>query len=273
MVRSPFDVVFISYNEPQADQNFASLLKLIPNAKRVDGVKGVARAWVTAAMLSETSHFFSVDGDLRLRTDFSWSIEDFQGASDRRVHVYRSLNAVNGLVYGYGSVHLFNTQMVRDFKNFDVLDFTLSVATDGFKIQPEVASTTFFNSSRLASWRSGFREAAKLASRSNAYIGTAPDPKSNRRLEVWCSVGRDSQFGIDCIWGARAGALFGFQSPNDIGNVGDFNWLEQEFQKVENLDPELEIKKLGNKLREYGLNCVDFSIHQSESIKRWLYNV
>lgn len=34
-----YDIVFISYNEPDADKNFATLKARFPLAKRVDGVK------------------------------------------------------------------------------------------------------------------------------------------------------------------------------------------------------------------------------------------
>jgi len=34
------DIVFLSYDEPNAEKNYADLLKKVPWAKRVHGVKG-----------------------------------------------------------------------------------------------------------------------------------------------------------------------------------------------------------------------------------------
>ena len=38
---SDIDFVFLSFDEPNADKNFADLKKKVPWAKRVDGVKGI----------------------------------------------------------------------------------------------------------------------------------------------------------------------------------------------------------------------------------------
>lgn len=269
-VKPPFDVIFISYDEPNAEENFERLREFVPNAKRVHGVKGIANAWVAAGKLAETSHFFSVDGDIFIKDSFAWEIQDFEGPSDQRVHVYRSENAVNGLIYGYGSVHLFPTTLVREFKKLDVLDFTLSVATKGFKIQPEVASITHFNTSSYASWKSGFREAAKLASGNNAYAGTVPDERSMKRLSVWCSVGADVEFGKECILGARMGAIYGF-THKEIHNIGDFSWFQNEFEKLDLARIDESLMELGDVLRsKFGVDCADLDATASKAFKRML---
>ena len=177
-----FDLFFMSYDEPDAEKNWELLKSQVPTAKRVHGVNGIARAWVEASKRSETSHFFTMDGDSQLNPNFSFELEDFQGDKDKRVHVYRCKNAVNGLVYGYGSIHLFNTELVRKFKDLDVVDFTLSVATEGFKIQPEVASTTYFNTSEYISFKSDFVKPLNRCSETNAYVGTQIDSRTENRL-------------------------------------------------------------------------------------------
>ena len=52
----PFDVVMLTYFEPNADENFDNLLKVIPNAKRVDGVKGILNAHKQAVLLADNSY-------------------------------------------------------------------------------------------------------------------------------------------------------------------------------------------------------------------------
>ena len=57
------DFVFISYTEPNKEENWADLKSKIPWAKRVDGVKGFDSAHKAAAEKAETDFFISVDGD------------------------------------------------------------------------------------------------------------------------------------------------------------------------------------------------------------------
>ena len=59
----PFDVVMLTTLNINADENFENLKKVIPVAKRVDGVKGIPNAHKQAAMLADTSMVYVVDGD------------------------------------------------------------------------------------------------------------------------------------------------------------------------------------------------------------------
>ena len=58
-----FDIVFISYDEPNADANYADLLDKCPWAKRSHGVWGSDAAHKAAAALCETERFITVDAD------------------------------------------------------------------------------------------------------------------------------------------------------------------------------------------------------------------
>jgi len=57
------DTIFISYDEPNADKNYSELVKILPWAKRIHGVKGSDSAHKAAANLSETDRFITVDAD------------------------------------------------------------------------------------------------------------------------------------------------------------------------------------------------------------------
>jgi len=59
-----FDVVFLSYDEPNADLHYADLCNKVPWAKRVHGVKGSDHAHKAAAEKSETEWFVTVDADI-----------------------------------------------------------------------------------------------------------------------------------------------------------------------------------------------------------------
>ena len=65
-----FDIVFLSYDEPNADKNYSDLLNKAPWAKRVHGVKGFDAAHKAAAAASETDRFITVDADNIVREEF-----------------------------------------------------------------------------------------------------------------------------------------------------------------------------------------------------------
>jgi len=58
-----YDIIYLSYDEPNAEKNYADLCRKIPWAKRVHGVKGSDSAHKACARLSETDRFVTVDGD------------------------------------------------------------------------------------------------------------------------------------------------------------------------------------------------------------------
>jgi hypothetical protein len=101
------DVIFISYNEPNAEENWQRVLSKAPYAKRVDGVDGIFNAHKAAAKLSSTDMFYVVDGDAYLVD--GWKFDYQPGLFDRDcAYIWYSKNPVNGLVYGYGGVKLFS---------------------------------------------------------------------------------------------------------------------------------------------------------------------
>lgn len=52
------DIFFISYDEPNAEQNWKDLRDKFPQAKRIHGVKGIHQAHKTAASQSNTEMFW-----------------------------------------------------------------------------------------------------------------------------------------------------------------------------------------------------------------------
>lgn len=261
-----FDIIFISYDEPNADENWKLLREIAPHAKRVHGVKGIAQAHIEAAKEVSTSHFFTVDGDNVVGDDFNWEkIIDFQ-KNDRRVHVWQCTNAVNNLIYGYGGIKLWPTDHIEHIQEY-ATDFTTSVATHGFKLHLDVASITHFNTTPFNAWRSGFREAAKLAS------GNMTDERSCNRLSVWMNIGVDVEFGHDCMYGARCGALFGKEYSDDLQmmtKINDFDWLSKEY---DNYYQSKLFEEITKQLEIYNLIPVKFFREQSLFFKQNMYNL
>lgn len=226
-----YDTVFLSYNEPFADANYETLLKRIPNAKRVHGVKGIFNAHKKAAEISETRMFYVVDADAILLDEFEFEYFPNYWEEDI-VHTWRSKNPVNGLIYGYGGLKLFPTMLLRNATDWKV-DFTTSVS-EKFKPIQVVANYTAFNTDPFNTWKSAFRECTKLA----ANIIQRGDSTTNlERLKTWCEVGADQPYGEYAIAGANMGKAYGTKYSADeaeISKINDFDWLKAKFEETYN---------------------------------------
>ena len=218
-----YDIVFISYSEPNADKNYASLLKKYPYAKRIDGVKGIHQAHIAAAKLCQTEMFWVVDGDSEVLDSFSFDYVVNRYDLDV-VHVWQSINPINGLIYGYGGIKLLPTQMTI-LMDETVPDMTTSISNK-FRVVPKISNITRFNTDEFNTWKSAFRECAKLASKT---IDRQKEDETNARLQTWTTVGHGRDFGEYAIRGARAGMEFGLSDKPDLKLINDFNWLKQRF--------------------------------------------
>jgi hypothetical protein len=219
-----YDIVFISYKEPNADSNYETLYTKYPNAKRVNGVKGIHNAHIKAAELSDTSMFWVVDGDALILEDFKFDYH-VPTWDKETVHVWRSKNPINNLEYGYGGVKLLPKQLTL---NMDVTstDMTTSIS-NSFKIMDSASNITAFNTDAYSTWKSAFRECVKLASKT---IDRQVDEETKQRLDTWCTQGADKLFGEFAIAGALAGKLFAETHPTETHKINDFDWLYQQFQ-------------------------------------------
>jgi hypothetical protein len=219
----PFDIFFVSYNEPNADANWERLRSKFPNSKRVHGIKGIHNAHRRCAELSYTSMFWTVDGDTAVDDNFEF--DRFIPIWDMKyLHLWYSRNPVNGLAYGYGAVKLWPTTAVLEFdKNW--LDFTTSVGN--IKIVDEVIATSAFNTDAESAWRSGFREAVKLC----VNVSTVDDDESLQRLLAWLTVLLPVDYAVDTHRGAIDGVEFYLSSTKiaDLKIINDFDKLQTLF--------------------------------------------
>ena len=223
---APYDIVFISYQEPNADEYYKYLVDRFPRAKRIHGIKGIHQAHIEAAKLCSSDLFWIVDGDALVDSNFKF---DYQVARWDRdmVHVWRSVNPINDLVYGYGGIKLFPTELTI---NMDISkpDMTTSISSK-FKAINEISNVTAFNTDPYNTWKSAFRECTKLSSK---VIDRQKDLETQSRLEKWCNLGIDRPFGKYAIDGAKSGALFGARNKDNIEvlkNINNFNWLREQF--------------------------------------------
>ena len=58
-----FDVVFISFDEPNADENWIKLRERVPYAMRIHVIKGIANAHIESAKRVTTTHLFRIYAD------------------------------------------------------------------------------------------------------------------------------------------------------------------------------------------------------------------
>jgi hypothetical protein len=228
-VPKQYDIVFISYNESIAEENYKNLLKRFPRAKRVHGVKGIHQAHIAAAKLAETPMFWAVDGDAEIVEDFNFD-HTVPFYEKDIVHVWCSKNPINDLVYGYGGVKLLPRKLTVDL-NITSLDMTTSISKK-FKSMSSVSNITIFNTDEFSTWRSAFRECCKLASRS---IERQFEQETQQRLDVWCSEGKNKPFGEYAIAGAIAGREYGHANQNNLEalkKINDYIWMKGIFNDV-----------------------------------------
>jgi hypothetical protein len=216
-----FDVVFISYNESNAEENWQKVLKKAPYAKRVSNVKGIFEAHLAAAELAATDMFYVVDGDAHLLD--SWEFNFHPNVLNRNaVHVWHSENPINGLQYGYGGVKLFPKSSFNNLENTSPLDITLHIAKRLVVVE-KISNITAFNTDAFSTWKSAVRECTKL--------NLKTDKDSTFRLATWSSIGADKPFGEYAIAGA-AWAKNLVDQGADLIKVNDREWLQSKFNEI-----------------------------------------
>lgn len=216
-----YDIIFISYNEPNAEENFSRLKSRFPLAKRIDGIKGIHQAHIAAARKSFTRMFWVVDGDAEILDTFKF---DYEAKELEMVYVWHSRNPVNGLVYGNGGVKLLPKKLTIEMDTSRI-DMTTSISTL-FKPMPEIANITAFNTDPFSTWRSAFRECTKLASSS---IDRQNDSETQQRLDTWCTLNDAVPYGFYAYTGALAGRHYGQKNASNkeaLSKINDFTWLE-----------------------------------------------
>ena len=217
-----FDIFFISYQEPNADSNFAILQDRFPIAQRVHGVKGIHQAHKEAAKKALTKMFWVVDGDAIVEEDFNFDYEVPQKDMNA-VHVWKSRNPVNNLVYGYGGVKLLPRDLTLNM-SIGTTDMTTSIS-DRFRPMEQISNVSAFNTTSFNTWKSAFRECVKLSSK---VIDRQEDAETEARLDAWCKS--DDPMAVD---GAIAGRKYGTENKNNkeaISKINDFAWIEQIYK-------------------------------------------
>jgi hypothetical protein len=269
-----FDIVFLSYDEPNADLHYADLCNKAPWAKRVHGVKGSDHAHKAAANLSETEWFITVDADNIVDPKF---FELDLDMSDPKIQVYGwcARNKINGLRYGNGGIKIWKKNFVLNMQTHEnstsergQVDFCWE---DGYRNFPRVYSDSIITGSPFQAWRAGFREGVKMT----LLDGVKVPPQEIKqqiwwhnihRLRMWSTVGMHEEYGKYAILGARMGTWMTNCTNWNYIDVRDFEILRNIYNEHVNHDTvDHDVQELGTKLQQQlGLNWPFFDSQQSQ---------
>ena len=228
-----FDVVFLSYDEPNADIHYADLCAKVPWAKRVHGVKGSDHAHKAAAELAETEWFITVDADNLVDPAF-FNLELEMTDPKIRVYGWCGRNSINGLRYGNGGLKIWNKKFVLAMRTHEnaqsdraQVDFCWE---EGYRNFPRVYSQSIITGSPFQAWRAGFREGVKMTLLDGVRV--PPQEIKERiwwhnihRLRVWSTVGTHDENGIYAVYGARLGTWMTNCTKWNYVDVRDFEIL------------------------------------------------
>jgi hypothetical protein len=237
------DIFYISYDEPNAEENWADLLNKVPWAKRVHGVKGFDAAHKEAARQSETERFITVDGDNIVMDDFFEQVLDVPDTDHDGNNISQSIfswnakNLLNGLVYGNGGLKCWPKEYALQMKTHESAD-------DGegmefcWKLNYIQLNDTFSEVHQTASpfqaFRAGFREGVKMSLDQGRRV-RADEFKEKiwwqnyNRLQTWCNIGSDVENGLWAIYGARLGCYKTVLTDWDINLIADYEWFKGFF--------------------------------------------
>ena len=222
----PQDIVFISYDEKNADLNWDLLKKQHPQAKRLHGVDGQLNALREAARISETDHYFAVFAKTQINPDFKFDFLPDRLRTPSH-YIFNARNMSNDLEYGTMGVILYNCDLLLSANEAEFgVDFTTSFP---IQVVPELSAFAHFAEDEYRAWRTAFRECTKLQSRC---IRDQVDIETQHRLNVWCTHAH-GDYSEWVLRGANDGVAFA-DSGEDLKQINDWRWLRNRFDSLYN---------------------------------------
>ena len=250
---SDLDFVYISYYEPNKEENWADLKNKVPWAKRVDGVKGFDSAHKAAAEKAETDFFISVDGDNIIDEGFLLETLDWEKTNPKAVHRWRAKNNVNGLIYGNGGLVGWPRETCLQMKTHEnakekkaEIDFCWTVPHENLH---NCYSTTVINAIPQQAWIAGYREGVKMSLEQGEHIPPAEFkrkiwPSNLRILTTWMNIGADVEYGKYAMLGARMGCYSTTVDTGEWFQVRDLDKMADLFANAlveDKVDEDLDV--------------------------------
>jgi hypothetical protein len=272
------DCIFLTYDEPNAEENWVLVRNMVPWARRVDGVKGSDAAHKAAAMASSTDRFVLVDGDNIPDIGFFSCQLVLDDTNRDCVFRWRARNSVNGLMYGNGGISCWTKEFVMNMQTHESSDGSDETAVE-FCFYPkywamhDCYSTTYINATDFQAWRAGFREGVKMC----LDKGRRPDVtefqktvvnRNKDNLSIWHNIGRDVPNGEWCIAGARMGTYMTMLTSWDYKQVQDFDELKKLWETVKDHHPNNVSGRVSSELStQLSLPMANFQAEESKFFK------
>ena len=276
-----FPVVFLSFDEPNADEHWELLQKATPhsNIARVHGVVGFDAAHkAAAAAFSNSEYVITVDADNKVNPEF------FEKAAPENLdgkvsYTWGGRQYTNGLMYGNGGLKLWSTEHLTNMKSHELSDSERDAVDfcwdfERYKDLPGCFSNVHTNASAYQAFRVGFREGVKLSMEQGRVLKfnewTATMHAANyQRLLTWMTIGSDVEHGIWSVYGARLAVKLLQYDNFDVVNIRDYEWFNDFFESHSRADPNRGSKSLG-KIISNGLGWIlpDFDAEQSAFMKQ-----
>jgi hypothetical protein len=272
------DFVYISFKEPNKEENWANLKNKVPWAKRVDGVVGFDSAHKAAAEMAETDFFISVDGDNIIDERFLLESLDFSLTNPNAVHRWRAINSVNGLIYGNGGIVGWPKDTCLNMKTHEnsvteenQVDFCWGVPHENLY---NTYSKTIIHSTPQQAFVAGYREGVKMSLDRGKAIPAVNFkrkmwPSNLRKLAIWMSVGADIQNGKYAMLGARTGCYDTVLNDTDILKVSNLDDMESVFQQhTKDIDIDQQLMMYGESIRQrLDIPVAEYEDYESEFFK------
>jgi hypothetical protein len=244
------DCIYLTYDEPNAEENWVKIKNMVPWACRVDGVKGSDAAHKAAANASGTDRFILIDGDnVPDPAFFNLTLEFPTQDYEQAVFRWRAKNNINGLMYGNGGLSSWTKTFINDMRTHENSDGSVENDVEfcfypNYWAMHDCYSTTYPNGSDFQAWRAGFREGVKMclnrgARPSQAEFQQRVHQRNLDHLTIWHNVGRDVDNGIWAIAGSRMGTYMTMLTEWDYKLVQDFAELEKLWTTVKDSIPDL----------------------------------
>ena len=225
------DIVFLSYDELNAEENYKIISDRFPRTKRVHGVEGMDNALKEAARQSDTEWYYAVFAKTALHEDFDFSFKPDRFQEPKH-YIFHAKNMMNGLEYGHMGIVLYNKNIILGMTDDFGIDYTMSAAHE---VIPTVSANAVFNSSPYQTWRTAFRECSKLAQ----FNAETPSIDSEYRLDVWTTEAK-GEYAEWCLNGANDGVEYYKQNAGnntELMKAFRWDWLREYFvTKYGNID-------------------------------------
>jgi hypothetical protein len=274
---SDYPVVFLSFDEPNADTHWEMLQALTPhkNIARVHGVVGFDTAHKTAAaQFPNSEYIITVDADNQVDPEFFKRYAP-EGMNGKVSFTWGGRQYTNGLMYGNGGLKLWSTEHLANMRSHelaseerDAVDFCWDF--NRYKDVSGCYSTVYTNASAYQAFRVGFREGVKLSMEQGRFSEwkKTMHAANFQRLLTWMTVGQDVENGAWSIYGARLAVKMLQYDNFDFVKIRDYNWFNEFFIGQSKHNPTKASKALGKQISQ-GLGWIlpDLDEDQSRFVK------